>query len=101
MGGCLALGIVVSNAAGADEWLEQSSWAGYFDEAQVQGVVVDQRHHQQLVDNHKRADERFSPASSFKVPHTLFALDAGIAKDEFQVFAWDGVTRWLPAWNQD
>ena len=72
----------------ADEWLAQSSWAGYFDEAQVQGtmVVVDQRHHPQLVYKHKRADERFSAGSSFKVPDTLFAPDAGIAKDEFQVF---------------
>ena len=35
--------------------------------------------------------KRYSPASTFKVPHTLFALDAGEVKDEFQVFPWDGV----------
>ena len=38
-----------------------------------------------------RAGKRYSPTSTFKVPHTLFALDAGVVKDEFQVFPWDGV----------
>ena len=44
-----------------------------------------------------RAGKRYSPASTFKVPHTLFALDAGVVKDEFQVFPWDGVKRGLCA----
>ena len=39
----------------------------------------------------ERAGKRYSPTSTFKVPHTLFALDAGVVKDEFQVFPWDGV----------
>ena len=30
------------------------------------------------------AQKRFMPASTFKVPHALFALDAGV-RDEFQV----------------
>jgi beta-lactamase class D len=48
-----------------------------------------------------RAQARYSPASTFKVPHTLFALDAGAARDEFQVFKWDGVPRSWPGHNQD
>ena len=41
--------------------------------------------------------------SSFhvQVPHTLFALDAGVVKDEFQVFPWDGVKRGYAPHNQD
>ena len=45
----------------------------------------------------ERAGKRYSPASTFKVPHTLFALDAGVVKDEFQVFPWDGVKKRLCA----
>ena len=39
----------------------------------------------------ERAQKRFMPASTFKVPHALFALDAGAVRDEFQVTRWDGV----------
>ena len=45
--------------------------------------------------------KRYSPASTFKVPHTLFALDAGVVKDEFLVFPWDGVKRGYAPHNQD
>ena len=40
----------------------------------------------------ERAQKRFMPASTFKVPHALFALDAGAVRDEFQDSV-DGVKR--------
>ena len=49
----------------------------------------------------ERAQKRFMPASTFKVPHALFALDAGAVRDEFQVIRWDGVKRDFDGWNQD
>ena len=51
--------------------------------------------------NRERAERRYTPASTFKVPHSLFALDAGLLRDEFQVIKWDGVQRRIPAWNAD
>ena len=53
-----------------------------------------------LVFDQVRSEKRYSPASTFKIPHTLFALDAGAARDEFQVFRWDG-KRSFAAHNQD
>ncbi|MFK7999706.1 MAG: penicillin-binding transpeptidase domain-containing protein [Polyangiales bacterium] len=44
---------------------------------------------------------RFSPASSFKVPHALIALNAGVLSGPEHVFSWDGEERSVPAWNQD
>ena len=44
---------------------------------------------------------RYSPASTFKIPHTLFALQHGAVRDEFQVFQWDGVSRTFAGHNQD
>lgn len=66
-------------------------------------VLVDERAEEPvvLVHDEDRASLRRSPASTFKIPHALFALDAGVVRDEFQVFEWDGVERWLPAWNRD
>lgn len=48
-----------------------------------------------------RADERFVPASTAKIPHLLLALEAGIVSGPEQVFAWDGQTRPVAAWNED
>jgi beta-lactamase class D len=80
-------------------------WAALFAAANAKGtiVVVDGRQGQEATYVHSpaRADQRLSPASTFKVPHSLFALDAGLLRDEFQVIPWDGVTRSVPAWNQD
>ena len=41
--------------------------------------------------------------SSFHVQSSAysFALDAGVVKDEFQVFPWDGVKRGYAPHNQD
>jgi beta-lactamase class D len=41
----------------------------------------------------ERASKRFPPASTFKIPNTLFALDAGAVSDEFEVCKWDGIER--------
>lgn len=40
------------------------------------------------------------PASSFKVPHALAALDSGIIKPD-EVFRWDGKKRSRDEWNRD
>ncbi|MBF0422575.1 MAG: class D beta-lactamase [Magnetococcales bacterium] len=85
--------------------MERSDWVNYFNTFDAQGtiVVADERwsHPGQWVVDDQRAKQRFSPASTFKIPHTLFALDAGIVHDEFQIFRWDGVVRNFAAHNQD
>lgn len=87
------------------EQQERSDWASFFDRVEAQGtiVVLDQRGGtQQLwVYDQERADRAYSPASTFKIPHSLFALDAGVVRDEFQVFEWDGVERDFAPHNQD
>jgi beta-lactamase class D len=47
-----------------------------------------------------RAQRRFLPASTFKIPHALIALDEGVVRDEHETFAWDGKKRSIEAWNQ-
>lgn len=48
-----------------------------------------------------RAARRFLPASTFKIPNALNALENGIVRDEHEIFRWDGVKRPVEAWNQD
>lgn len=87
------------------QWQIQEHWAEVFDRHEAVGtiLVLDQREHSgtAFVWNPARAETRYSPASTFKIPHALFALDAGVVQDEFQVFPWDGVTRSYEPWNRD
>lgn len=84
---------------------ERDDWAVFFNKFQAQGTIVvsDERAAAPaaFAFDLARASKRYSPASTFKIAHTLFALDAGIARDEFQVFAWDGVKRSFAGHNQD
>lgn len=84
---------------------ERPDWESVFEKYDAQGtiVVVDERGKDQimLVFNQKRAVNRFSPASTFKIPHTLFALEAGVVQNEFEVFKWDGVERSFSGHNSD
>ena len=84
---------------------ERTDWGRFFSDVKAKGtmVVADERQANRnlFVFDEARANKRYSPASTFKIPHTLFALDAGSVHDEFQVFEWDGVTRGFAAHNQD
>ena len=53
------------------------------------------------VHNDNRSTTRFSPASTFKIPNTLIALDAAIVTSADSTFSWDGTERGVPAWNKD
>lgn len=46
-------------------------------------------------------DARFPPASTFKIPHAVAALDAGVVKDADETIAYDGTPREYEAWRRD
>jgi beta-lactamase class D len=49
-----------------------------------------------------RSGQAFLPASTFKIPNSLIALETGVVEDpDKDVFKWDGVKRSIEAWNQD
>jgi beta-lactamase class D len=101
----MALLLASPGEVAAESWQERPDWAPHFQRAGVGGtiVVVDQRAgaDTRLVYDANRARTRFIPASTFKIPHALFALDAGVVRDEFQVFRWDGTRRDIESWNRD
>jgi beta-lactamase class D OXA-2 len=88
---------------------ERTDWGKFFTEFDAKGtiVVADERtgthstSPSTLVYDETRAKQRFSPASTYKIPHTLMALDVGAVRDEFQIFQWDGMARSFAAHNQD
>lgn len=48
-----------------------------------------------------RIDERFIPASTFKVPNTMIGLETGVIPDASFTLPWDGQERAIAAWNRD
>ncbi|MGY3690627.1 beta-lactamase class D [Bradyrhizobium sp. USDA 3240] len=49
-----------------------------------------------------RSGEGKLPASTFKIPNALIALETGVVQDpDKDVFKWDGTTRSIEAWNRD
>lgn len=47
------------------------------------------------------AVQRYVPASTFKIPNTLLALELGVVQDASTPVPWDGRTYSFPDWNQD
>ena len=55
-----------------------------------------------IASDKNRSGEDRLPASTFKVPNSLIALETGVVEDpDKDVFKWDGVERSIPAWNKD
>lgn len=54
---------------------------------------------QQWIASPDRARQRYSPASTSKIPHSLIALESGLATPT-TIFEWDGVPRSNRAWNK-
>ncbi len=103
-----AISCLIAFAPGvfAQAWVRECpDWSAFFADAGVAGtiVVLDARpkNNVQYVYDPARAVRRYTPASTFKIPHSFFALDAGLLRDEFQLVPWDGVRRPIEAWNTD
>ena len=44
---------------------------------------------------------RYSPCSTFKIPHALFALDSGVVSKENSFQKWNGTDYRIESWNKD
>lgn len=70
---------------------ERPELGKYFGEAGVDGtfVMLDPQAKKMLTYNAERAREPFLPASIFKVPHALIALDTGVVDGPDFAIRWD------------
>ena len=49
-----------------------------------------------------RSGQAMLPASTFKIPNSVIALETGVVGDpDKDIFRWDGVVRSIEAWNRD
>jgi beta-lactamase class D len=55
-----------------------------------------------IASDKNRSGEAKLPASTFKIPNSIIALETGVVGDpDKDVFKWDGVVRSIEAWNRD
>ena len=91
--------LILSPAAGAQD----VELAGLFSRAKINGTMVisslDGK--KEYVHNPELAKERRLPASTFKIPNSLMALELKAVKSVDEVFKWDGRKRFMPEWNKD
>jgi beta-lactamase class D len=75
----------------------------YFDALNLKGsfVLFDQNANRRVRYNPERCEERFLPASTFKILNALMALETGVIPDENTVIPWNGTQYQVSAWNQD
>ena len=78
--------------------------AKLFTEAGTEGTFVGYKVDDYLLisSDTDRSGEAKLPASTFKIPNSLIALETGVVVDpDKDVFKWDGVVRSFEAWNRD
>ena len=75
----------------------------YFKEKDLEGgfFLYDYKKKEYIVSDKAEFTKPTSPASTFKIPNSLIALETEVIKDENEVIKWDGQKRWLEAWNTD
>jgi len=83
---------------------EKENWASFFQKRGIDSAsfeVLDKTHEQIFYYNLDRTSRRFAPASTFKIMHSLIALESNLAPDIDYLIPWDGMKRWNENWNQN
>lgn len=83
--------------------ISKQDFSTYFQEYGVEGsfVLYDLASKNYTIYNRANARKGFIPASTFKIPNSIIALELGIVKDNNTLMTWDSTTRSIPAWNKD
>lgn len=83
--------------------MKQIDLKKYFDEYGVEGcyVLFDQSNDFFICYNPVRCDSGFIPASTFKIPNSVIALEEKVVQDTSRVFEWDGREWPNKSWNHD
>lgn len=82
---------------------EVKDFKKYFDEYGHTGcfVLYDLKNDSYARYNSERCEQRFIPASTFKIFNSLAGIETGAVKNENDTIRWDGVDRGWTEWNKD
>lgn len=88
----VAVTLISANQVMALTWREEPALRPLFEKAGVDGtfVVLDERERLWRGTNRQRAEQRFSPASTFNIPNSLIALSLGVVASVDQLIPYTG-----------
>lgn len=87
----------------AVDWQDDPAVAKVMAESGVNGtfVLLDVQKKQFSGFDRSRAETRYVPASTFKIPNSVIALVTGAVKDVDEKLPWDGQPKYLKSWEKD
>ncbi len=96
---CLTLVLVL---VASPAFSEDAALAKLFSDRKVSGtlLITNLEGTTLYLHNEARANKPLLPASTFKIPNTLIALDEGVITEK-ELLKWDGTDRGLAAWNRN
>ena len=87
---------------------QQADFQKHFESLGVNGSIIIYDRNQDLFYQHNRDrnNTAFLPASTYKIPNSLIALETGVIQNDVNILTWDGIERGLAdapidEWNQD
>ncbi|MEP7453486.1 penicillin-binding transpeptidase domain-containing protein [Phyllobacterium sp. SB3] len=93
------------NPASAEKTPPADTFTGFndlFREIGTVGSFAALRNGKLIVNDNTRVREAILPASTYKIPHSIIAIETGVVSDpDKDVFKWDGIRRGFEDWNQD
>lgn len=85
------------------EKITESEFQTIIDSSNVEGsiLIYDFTENKYYSNNFEWANKGRLPASTFKIPNSIIALETNVVKDDSTLLKWDGKKRRLKNWEQD
>nr|WP_256471488.1 class D beta-lactamase [Tenacibaculum sp. XPcli2-G] len=85
------------------KFLVNNQFQGVLDIAKLEGAILVYDLHKDVYysNNFDWCKTGNLPASTFKIPNSIIALEAGVVKNDSAIFKWNGESRYLKIWEQD
>ncbi|MBP9791651.1 MAG: class D beta-lactamase [Rickettsiales bacterium] len=64
-------------------------------------IIIASQNRIEYIFNLNRAKSLLSPASTFKIPNSIIAIETGAIKDQNEIVPWDRTKYDIETWNQD
>ena len=83
--------------------IEQPDFQNIIDAAKIKGAILVYDFQKEIYysNDFEWANKGKLPASTFKVPNSIIALETGVVEDAQTLFKWDGQKRAIKNWEQD
>jgi beta-lactamase class D len=101
--GILLMALVLNLLTGSSQNVVEKDFKACFEKYGVEGcfVLYDEAKNTFVKYNASLCDSGYLPASTFKIPNSLIALEEGIIRDTTRIIKWNGHEWPNKSWNQD